>query len=62
MAALDYPPFFAYFEKLLSAVASVLDPKIVDLHNLKYDSWSVIAYQRTTVIISELVLAVALLR
>ena len=62
MAALDYPPFFAYFEKLLSGVAAILDPKIVDLHNLKYDSWSVIAYQRTTVIISELVLAMALLR
>ncbi|KAF8639779.1 hypothetical protein AX17_001039 [Amanita inopinata Kibby_2008] len=59
---LDYPPFFAYFEKLLSLSAAFLDPKIVDLYNLGYDSWSVIAYQRTTVILSELVLATALLR
>lgn len=59
---LDYPPFFAYFEKLLSIPASYIDPKIVDLNNLNYDSWSVIAYQRTTVIITELVLGVAVLR
>lgn len=57
--ALDYPPFFAYFEKVLSIPASLLDPKIVDLNNLGYDSWSVIAYQRTTVILTELVLAAA---
>ncbi|EAU84684.2 dolichyl pyrophosphate Glc1Man9GlcNAc2 alpha-1,3-glucosyltransferase [Coprinopsis cinerea okayama7 len=42
--------------------AYLIDPKIVDLNNLNYDSWSVIAYQRTTVIITELVLATALLR
>ncbi|KAF5333253.1 hypothetical protein D9611_002180 [Ephemerocybe angulata] len=59
---LDYPPFFAYFEKLLSIPAYLIDPKIVDLQNLNYDSWSVIAYQRTSVIITELVLATALLR
>ncbi|KAF8631520.1 hypothetical protein AX15_002280 [Amanita polypyramis BW_CC] len=59
---LDYPPFFAYFEKLLSIPAALLDPKIVNLHNLKYGSWSVIAYQRTTVIVSELVLGTVLLR
>ncbi|KAF8211224.1 glucosyltransferase [Mycena galopus ATCC 62051] len=59
---LDYPPFFAYFEKLLSIPASFIDPKIVDLNNLNYDAWSVIAYQRSTVILSELVLGAALLR
>ncbi|KAF7352884.1 Alpha-1,3-glucosyltransferase [Mycena venus] len=59
---LDYPPFFAYFEKLLSVPASFIDPKIVDLNNLNYDAWSVIAYQRTTVILSELVLAAVLIR
>ena len=59
---MDYPPFFAYFERLLSAAAAVLDPNIVNLHNINYDSWSVIAFQRTTVIISELVLAIPLLR
>lgn len=60
--ALDYPPFFAYFEKLMSIPASFIDPKIVDLHNLQYDAWTVIIYQRMTVILSELVLGAALLR
>ncbi|KAK7061626.1 alpha-1,3-glucosyltransferase [Favolaschia claudopus] len=59
---LDYPPFFAYFEKLLSIPASFIDPKIVELSNLNYDAWSVIAYQRTTVILSEFVLAAVLIR
>jgi len=61
-AALDYPPFFAYFEKLMSIPAAFIDPKIVDLNNLNYDSWSVIAYQRSTVIITELVLGIVLLK
>ncbi|TFK43647.1 glucosyltransferase [Crucibulum laeve] len=59
---LDYPPFFAYFEKLLSIPASLIDPRIVDLNNLNYSAWSVVAYQRTTVILTELVLGVAVLR
>ncbi|KAI9056585.1 glycosyltransferase family 57 protein [Trametes sanguinea] len=59
---LDYPPFFAYFEKLLSIPAYWVDPKIVDLNNLNYGAWSVIAYQRTTVILTELVLGAAVLR
>ena len=60
--ALDYPPFFAYFEKLLSIPAYFIDPKIVDRYNLNYDAWSVIAYQRTTVILTELVLGAAVHR
>ncbi|KAI9000909.1 glycosyltransferase family 57 protein [Trametes punicea] len=59
---LDYPPFFAYFEKLLSIPAYFVDPKIVDLHNLNYGAWSAIAYQRTTVILTELVLGAAVLK
>ncbi len=62
MIALDYPPFFAYFEKLLSIPAYFVDPRIVDLNNLNYDAWSVVAYQRTTVILTELVLGAAVLR
>lgn len=46
----------------MSIPASVVDPKIVDLKNLNYDAWSVIAYQRTTVILTELVLGFVLLR
>ncbi|KAF8592684.1 glycosyltransferase family 57 protein [Ramaria rubella] len=59
---LDYPPFFAYFEYILSIPASFIDFKIVDLENLRYDAWSVIAYQRSTVIVTELVLGAALIR
>ncbi|KAL5488050.1 ALG8 [Sanghuangporus weigelae] len=59
---LDYPPFFAYFEYLLSIPAALVDRRIVDLNNLNYDSWSVIIFQRTTVLITELALAFALLR
>jgi len=59
---LDYPPFFAYFEKVMSIPAYWIDPQIVDLQNLNYDSWSVIAYQRSTVILTELVLGWALLK
>ncbi|KAF8313253.1 hypothetical protein DL93DRAFT_2228607 [Clavulina sp. PMI_390] len=59
---LDYPPFFAYFEFLLSIPARLIDKRIVDLNNLNYGAWSVIAYQRTTVILTELVLGAALLR
>ncbi|KAL1944253.1 hypothetical protein VTO73DRAFT_3438 [Trametes versicolor] len=59
---LDYPPFFAYFEKLLSIPAYLVDPRIVDLNNLNYGAWSVIAYQRATVIVTELVLGAAALK
>ena len=62
LIALDYPPFFAYFEKLLSIPAFFIDPKIVDVNNLNYDAWSVIAYQRVTVIFTELVLGIVLLQ
>lgn len=62
LIALDYPPFFAYFEKLLSIPAFFIDPKIVDVNNLNYDAWSVIAYQRATVIVTELVLGIVLLQ
>lgn len=46
----------------MSIPAYFIDPKIVDLNNLNYDSWPVIAYQRTTVIVTELVLAIVLQR
>ncbi|GAA5979205.1 hypothetical protein JCM21900_001314, partial [Sporobolomyces salmonicolor] len=59
---LDYPPVFAYFERVLSAFAYVVDPRIVDLKNLGYDAPSAVAFQRTTVIVSELVLVAAVLR
>lgn len=56
------PPFFAYFEWFMSLFARVVDPKITNLNNLGYDAWSVVAFQRTTVILTELVMGAALLR
>jgi alpha-1,3-glucosyltransferase len=57
---LDYPPFFAYFEWLLSHVAALIDPAMLRIYNLEYDSWQTVYFQRATVIFSELILVYAL--
>ncbi|KAJ1735097.1 glycosyl transferase [Coemansia biformis] len=59
---LDYPPFFAWFEWALSHAARLWDPRIVDVDRLGYAAESCIAFQRLTVLISELVLFMALRR
>lgn len=59
---LDYPPFFAYFEWLLSQVARLVDPAMLRIDNLGYDTWQTIYFQRSTVILTELVLVYALQR
>ncbi|GAA5999903.1 hypothetical protein JCM10207_005964 [Rhodosporidiobolus poonsookiae] len=59
---LDYPPFFAFFERFLSLFAYIVDPKIVELGNLGYAATTCVAFQRLTVIFSELVLVLALFR
>jgi len=41
--------------------ASLIDNKIVDVSNLNYSAWSVVVYQRSTVILSELLLGAAIL-
>ncbi|KAL6130516.1 hypothetical protein ACLB2K_068895 [Fragaria x ananassa] len=54
---LDYPPFFAYFERLLSLFANLIDPQIVHLHNgLNYSSDTVVYFQRVSVCVSDLCL------
>ncbi|KAJ2822275.1 glycosyl transferase, partial [Coemansia furcata] len=57
---LDYPPFFAWFEWVLSLAARWWDPRIVQLDNLGYAASSCVEFQRLTVILSELVLFAAL--
>ncbi|CAO3588912.1 unnamed protein product [Absidia cylindrospora] len=57
---LDYPPFFAWFEKLLGMVGQWVDPGMVELSALGYSSPATVVYQRLTVMVSELVLYWAL--
>ncbi|KAJ1507525.1 glycosyl transferase [Coelomomyces lativittatus] len=53
---LDYPPFFAYFEFLLSHLAYFWDPRILYLEPMKHYSPSIIVFQRLTVMVSDLLL------
>jgi hypothetical protein len=59
---LPKPPFFAFFERILSGIAYLLDPTITTLSKEAIATWPVIAFQRSSVIVSELVLGFALYR
>lgn len=53
---LDYPPFFAWFEKMLAFIASYSDPEMLVISNLNYASLATIRFQRASVILTEFVL------
>eukprot|EP00936_MAST-01D_sp_MAST-1D-sp1_P001232 g1232.t1 len=56
---LDYPPFFAWFEWLLSQFASLCDERMLAVHNLRHATSPTIYFQRGTVMVTELVLLTA---
>eukprot|EP01084_Bolivina_argentea_P189848 326386_1 len=53
---LDYPPLFAWFERILSTFAVYFDPEMLVLTNLNYASFPTVLFQRSTVILSDLTL------
>ena len=44
----------------MSQVAAYIEPALLNVKDLNYDSWQTIYFQRTTVIVTELVLVYAL--
>ena len=58
---LDYPPLFAWFERVLAVPAALVDPAMLQVDNLDYASWGTVAFQRASVVASEAVLVSAVL-
>uniref|UniRef100_A0A915D8W9 Alpha-1,3-glucosyltransferase n=1 Tax=Ditylenchus dipsaci TaxID=166011 RepID=A0A915D8W9_9BILA len=56
---LDYPPFFAYFEKLLSVLANYWDPAMLALQQDPYFSKNTLYFQRGSVIAVDCIYALS---
>lgn len=56
---LDYPPLFAWFERVMAPLAALADPKMLSVSNLEYDSPATILFQRLSVMATGLLLPAA---
>ncbi|CAO3620418.1 unnamed protein product [Cunninghamella blakesleeana] len=59
---LDYPPFFAWFEKTLASIGQYIDLSMLAISSEPIDNNTVVIFQQLTVMASELVLYWALTR
>jgi hypothetical protein len=55
---LDYPPLFAWFEYILSHIASIFHPQMLRLQAAPYESWQTTALQRGSVLACDVVMFV----
>ncbi|XP_071121179.1 dolichyl pyrophosphate Glc1Man9GlcNAc2 alpha-1,3-glucosyltransferase-like [Mytilus edulis] len=56
---LDYPPFFAWLEYLLSQIAQFFDPDMLKVENINYRSDATVLFQRLSVVLTDFILIYA---